>query len=104
MPRGQLRGTAASTDQQKQELIAYHDRPGSAAITRLIDELQDALMALAKDRTDQHRLAFPGVLPDVHKGIHIRKPHLRHSHFCGQFWDEVPTRLRKHLDKRCRRV
>ncbi|WP_202616238.1 hypothetical protein [Actinomyces sp. 432] len=73
-PLDRLLDTDVLTDKQKQELIAYRNQLNPAAITRRISELQDVLIALAKDKTDQLYLAqFPSVLPDVHKGIRIKK-------------------------------
>ena len=53
-PPGRLLDTDALTDAQKDELIDYRNRLNPAVITRRIIELQDVLVRLAKDKTDQH--------------------------------------------------
>ena len=53
-PPGRLPDTDAPADAQKDELIDYHNRLNPAAITRRTGELQDVLVRLAKDKTDQH--------------------------------------------------
>lgn len=59
---------------QQTELIAYRDDLNPAELARRIDQLQSRLIVLAKDKTDQLRIAqTPSALPDVHKGIRIRK-------------------------------
>ena len=60
------------TDQQA-ELIAYRDGLNPAQIGRSIGDLQNRLLLLAKDKTEQLYLAsFPSALPDVRKGIRIK--------------------------------
>ena len=59
---------------QAAELTAYRDSLNPAAIGRQIADLQAALMKLAAEKTEQAYLAtVPSLLPDVHKGIHIKK-------------------------------
>ena len=53
-PLDRLLDTDALTDAQKDELIDYRNRLNPAVITRRIIELQDVLVRLAKDKTDQH--------------------------------------------------
>ena len=53
-PPGRLLDTDAPADAQKDELIDYRNRLNPAVITRRIIELQDVLVRLAKDKTDQH--------------------------------------------------
>ena len=53
-PPGRLLDTDAPADAQKDELIGYRNRLNPAVITRRIIELQDVLVRLAKDKTDQH--------------------------------------------------
>lgn len=73
-PPGRLLDTDALTDAQKDELIDYRNRLNPAVITRRIIELQDVLVRLAKDKTDQLHLAqIPSILPDVRKGIRVRR-------------------------------
>ena len=60
---------------QATELLAYRDSLNPAAIGREIADLQNTLLKLAKDKTEQLYLAtFPSALPDVHKGIRINQP------------------------------
>ncbi|WP_249367791.1 MULTISPECIES: hypothetical protein [unclassified Actinomyces] len=62
------------TKTQKTDLITYRYQLNPVAITRRIIELQDVLIRLAEDKTDQLYLAqTPSILPDVHKGIRIKK-------------------------------
>ena len=73
-PLDRLLDTDALTDAQKDELIDYRNRLNPAVITRRIIELQDVLVRLAKDKTDQLHLAqIPSILPDVRKGIRVRR-------------------------------
>ena len=58
---------------QQAELLAYRDSLNPAQIARQIADLQNVLLALAKDKTDQLHLAtIPTALPDLHKGIRIK--------------------------------
>ena len=73
-PLDRLLDTDALTDAQKDELIDYRNRLNPAVITRRIIELQDVLVRPAKDKTDQLHLAqIPSILPDVRKGIRVRR-------------------------------
>lgn len=57
---------------QQAELIAYRDGLNPAQIGRAIGDLQNRLLLLAKDKTEQLYLAsFPSALPEVRKGIRI---------------------------------
>jgi len=54
-------------------LIAYRDGLNSAKIGREIADLQNRLLILAKEKTEQLYLAtLPTALPDLRKGIRIR--------------------------------
>ena len=69
-----LLDTSALTKAQKTDLVSYRNQLNPASITRRIIELQDVLIRLAKDKTDQLYLAqIPSILPDVHKGVRVRK-------------------------------
>ena len=73
-PLDRLLDTSALTKAQKADLVSYRNQLNPASITRRIIELQDVLIRLAKDKTDQLYLAqFPSILPDVHKGVRVRK-------------------------------
>ncbi|MCK5751726.1 MAG: transposase family protein [Mycobacterium sp.] len=57
---------------QRAELCAYRDSLNPAQIGRDIAALQDQLLLLAKDKTEQLHLAqFPSALPDVRKGVRV---------------------------------
>ena len=69
-----LLDTSALTKAQKTDLVSYRNQLNPASITRRIIELQNVLIHLAKDKTDQLYLAqIPSILPDVHKGVRVRK-------------------------------
>ena len=58
---------------QQQELIAYRDSLNPAAIGRQIADLQQRLLVLAKDKTEQIYLAsIPSALPDIRRGIRVK--------------------------------
>ena len=58
---------------QRDEMIAYRDSLNPAAIGRQIADLQQRLLELAKDKTDQLYLAsIPSALPDVRRGIRVK--------------------------------
>jgi hypothetical protein len=58
---------------QEAELLTYRDSLNPAAIARQIADLQNALLTLAKDKTEQLYLAsIPTALPDLRKGIRIK--------------------------------
>jgi len=55
---------------QQADLIAYRDGLNPAQIGRQIADLQNRLLILAKDKTEQHYLSsIPTALPDIRKGI-----------------------------------
>jgi hypothetical protein len=57
---------------QRAELTAHRDNLNPAQLARQIADLQNRLLVLAKDKTEQLYLAsFPCALPDVRKGIRI---------------------------------
>lgn len=58
---------------QEADLTAYRDSLNPAKLGREIDDLQNVLLKLAKDKTDQLYLAsVPSELPDVRRGIRVR--------------------------------
>ncbi len=58
---------------QRAELIAYRDSLNPAQIGREIADLQNRLLLLAKEKTEQLYLAsIPTALPDLRKGIRIK--------------------------------
>jgi hypothetical protein len=58
---------------QESELLAYRDTLNPAAIARQIADLQNRLLVLAKEKTEQLYLAaIPTALPDIAKGIRIK--------------------------------
>lgn len=58
---------------QEAELIAYRDSLNPADLARRIADLQQRLLVLAKDKTEQLYLAsFPSALPDVRRGIRVQ--------------------------------
>lgn len=58
---------------QEAELVAYRDSLNPADLARRIADLQNRLLVLAKDKTEQLYLAsFPTALPDVRKGIRVK--------------------------------
>ncbi|NYF96870.1 integrase catalytic domain-containing protein [Janibacter cremeus] len=58
---------------QEAELTAYRDILNPADLARRIGDLQDRLVLLAKDKTEQLYLAsFPSALPDVRRGIRVQ--------------------------------
>ena len=73
-PLDRLLDTSALTKTQKTDLVSYRNQLNPASITHRIIDLQDILIHLAKDKTDQLYLAqIPSILPDVHKGVRVRK-------------------------------
>lgn len=69
-PLDRLLDTDALTKAQKTDPTAYRNQLNPAAITRRINELQDVLIRLAKDKTDQSYLAqlpqHPAPCPQGH--------------------------------------
>lgn len=58
---------------QEVELLAYRETLNPAALGREITHLQNTLLKLAKDKTEQLYLAtFPSALPNLRKGIRIQ--------------------------------
>ena len=58
---------------QQAELTAYRDSLNPAKIARQIADLQNRLLLLAKEKTEQLYLAsIPTALPDIRKGIRIK--------------------------------
>lgn len=58
---------------QTAEMTAYRDSLNPAKIAPEIARIQDRLLVLSKDKTDQLYLAsVPSALPDVHKGIRVK--------------------------------
>ena len=58
---------------QQADLIAYRDSLNPAKIARQIADLQNRLLMLAKEKTEQLYLStIPSALPDIHKGIRTK--------------------------------
>ena len=77
-PLDRLLDTGALTRAQKTDLVSYRNQLNPASITCRIIELQDVLIHLAKDKTDQLHLAqIPSILPDLHKGVRVKKSGVR---------------------------
>jgi hypothetical protein len=58
---------------QQAELASYRDNLNPAALARWITDLQTSLVVLAKDKTDQLRLAaIPSALPETRNGIKVK--------------------------------
>ena len=67
-----LAAQVLSTTQQA-DLVAYRDSLNPAAIGRHIGDLQNRLLILAKDKTEQIYLSsLPSALPDVRNGVHVK--------------------------------
>lgn len=72
-PFDRLLAAGVLSPAQEAELTAYRDTLNPAELARRIGDLQDRLVLLAKDKTEQLYLAnFPSALPDVHRGIRVR--------------------------------
>lgn len=72
-PLDRLLAASVLSPAQEAELTAYRDTLNPAELARQIGDLQDRLVLLAKDKTEQLYLAsFPSALPDVHRGIRVR--------------------------------
>lgn len=72
-PLDRLLAAKVLSPAQEAELLAYRDSLNPAQIARQIADLQNVLLALAKDKTEQLYLAsIPTALPDLHKGIRIK--------------------------------
>ena len=72
-PLDRLLAAEVLSTAQRAELIAYRDNLNPAQIGREIADLQNRLLLLAKEKTEQLYLAsIPTALPDVRKGIRIK--------------------------------
>jgi hypothetical protein len=72
-PLDRLLATETLSPAQQAELIAYRDSLNPAKIAREIADLQNRLLLLAKEKTEQLYLAaIPTALPDIRKGIRIK--------------------------------
>ena len=72
-PLDRLLATETLSRPQQAELIAYRDSLNPAKIAREITDLQNRLLVLAKEKTEQLYLAsIPTALPDIHKGIRTK--------------------------------
>ena len=72
-PLDRLLATDTLSRAQQAELTAYRDSLNPAKIAREIADLQNRLLLLAKEKTEQLYLAaIPTALPDIHKGIRIK--------------------------------
>ena len=72
-PLDRLLAAGVLSATQQAELIAYRDSLNPAEIGRRIADLQNRLLVLAKDKTEQIYLAaIPSALPDVRKGVHVK--------------------------------
>jgi hypothetical protein len=72
-PFDRLLASGVLSRAQEIELTAYRDRLNPADLARRIHDLQQRLILLAKDKTEQIYLStFPTALPDVRKGIRVK--------------------------------
>lgn len=72
-PLDRLLAAGTLSRAQQDELTAYRDSLNPAKIARDIADLQNRLLALAKEKTEQLYLAtIPTALPDIRKGIRIK--------------------------------
>ena len=72
-PLDRLLAAGVLSPAQEAELLAHRDTINPAEIARQIADLQNRLLILAKEKTEQLYLAsIPTALPDVHKGIRIK--------------------------------
>jgi hypothetical protein len=72
-PLDRLLATETLSRAQQADLTAYRDSLNPAKIARQIADLQNRLLLLAKEKTEQLYLAtIPTALPDIHKGIRIK--------------------------------
>lgn len=71
-PVDRLLAAGVLSEAQRAELCAYRDTLNPAKIGRKIAALQNQLLLLAKDKTEQLYLAsIPSALPDVRKGVRV---------------------------------
>jgi hypothetical protein len=72
-PLDRLLAAGVLSPAQESELLAYRDSLNPVAIARQIADLQNQLLVLAKEKTEQLCLAaIPTALPDVRKGIRVK--------------------------------
>lgn len=72
-PLDRLLATETLSPAQQAELTGYRDSLNPAKIGREIADLQNRLLMLAKEKTEQLYLAnIPTALPDIRKGIRIQ--------------------------------
>ena len=72
-PLERLLRSGVLSPQQEAELMAYRDSLNPAKIAREIASVQNRLLILAKDKTDQLYLStIPTALPDIRKGIRVK--------------------------------
>jgi hypothetical protein len=72
-PLDRLLAAGVLSPAQQGDLLAYRDSLNPAEIGRQIADLQNRLLMLAKEKTEQLYLAgFPSALPDIRKGIRIK--------------------------------
>lgn len=72
-PLDRLLAAGVLSPAQQAELLAYRDSLNPAKIGRDIADLQNRLLILAKEKTEQLYLAsIPTALPDIRKGIRIK--------------------------------
>jgi hypothetical protein len=72
-PLQRLLAAGTLSPAQQAELTAYRDSLNPAKIGREIADLQNRLLVLAKEKTEQLHLAtIPTALPDIRKGIRIK--------------------------------
>ena len=85
-PLDRLLAAGVLSPAQQADLLAYRDSLNPAQIGRQIADLQNRLLLLAKEKTEQIYLAsIPSALPDIRKGVRI-KTELNHPPFAG-----IPT-------------
>ena len=72
-PLERLLAAGVLSPAQQADLIAYRDSLNPAKIARQIADLQNRLLMLAKEKTEQLYLStIPSALPDIHKGIRTK--------------------------------
>jgi hypothetical protein len=72
-PLDRLLAAKVLSPAQEAELSAYREGLNPAAIARQVADLQNRLLILAKEKTEQlHLAAVPTALPDVRKGIRVK--------------------------------
>lgn len=72
-PLDRLLAAGVLSPAQQAELTAYRDSLNPAKIARQIADLQNQLLILAKEKTEQlHLASIPTALPDIRKGIRTK--------------------------------